>query len=260
MEDMIIREVKSIVTVILLLRWRTKNESYFFPEFEQRMISSSDLDGVNSPVIYQPYSNLDSRFLEYMVESSSQPNALVELGERYHFGVDGFEQDYNKAFYYLKKAADYGSPEALFLVADYYRLGYAVEKDYSKYFYYLEKAADSGSYMAWMNMATAYHFGKERYNGFGYEQNDEKCIQCNINAVSCIEIYWNRYTQSNFRGYQGLIKRSFNCFVRNVDLISQYYEVNDKAKAKYWLEKGNDFVLKACGKTYPIFDEALSKL
>lgn len=62
------------------------------------MISSLDLDGVNPPVIYQPYINLDARFLEHIVESSSQPNALVELGERYHFGVDELEQDYNKAF------------------------------------------------------------------------------------------------------------------------------------------------------------------
>ena len=232
----------------------------FFPEFEQTMISNSDPTGMSSPVICQPYSQLDGKFLEFIVENEGQPNALVELGERYHFGVDGFEQDYDKAFYYLKKAADCGSPEALFMVADYYRLGHAVAKDYTKYFYYLEKAADAGSYMAWMNMATAYHFGKERYEGFGYEQNEEQCVQCNINAVSCIEIYWERYTQRNFVGYQGLVQRLFDCYVQNIDLISQYYEQRDKSEARRWLNKGNDFVLKACGKTHLMFDKALSEL
>lgn len=232
----------------------------FFPEFEQRMISNNDINGVNSPVICQPYSVLDVKFLKYIVETSGQPNAIEELAELYHFGVDGVEQDFEKAFFYFEKAAKFNHPDALFMIANYYLKGNYVKKDYALYFEYLDKAAKAGSYMAWMNKATAYHFGKERYDGYGVDKNDEKCVKCNENALECIEAYWVHYTQPNYKGYNMLLKRLFDCFIQNIDLISQYYEKTNKETAIYWLKRGNEFVNKVCGQTHPLFDEALKRL
>lgn len=232
----------------------------FFPEFEQRMISNDDINGFNSPVVCQPYSVLDVKFLEYIVETSSQPNAIEELGELYHFGINGIEQNFERAFFYFKKAAEFNHPDALFMIANYYLKGIFVNKDYKLYFEYIEKAANAGSYMAWMNKATAYHFGRERYDGFGVDKNDEKCVQCNEKAIKCIEVYWEHYTKPNYRGYNALLQRLFDCYVQNIDLISQYYEPKDKQLAEIWLKKGNEFVFNACGQTHPMFDEALNKL
>jgi TPR repeat protein len=71
----------------------------------------------------------------------NDPVALNEMGnERYREG------DYDRAFEYLKKAADLGDLDAHFNLSCMYqqRLGDCVEKDLKKIIYHLEEAAIGG--------------------------------------------------------------------------------------------------------------------
>ncbi len=58
--------------------------------------------------------------------------AILGLAYIYYYGRTG-EPDYEKAFYYYKKAADFGDINGAYKLADMYRNGYYVEKDPARY-------------------------------------------------------------------------------------------------------------------------------
>eukprot|EP00985_Skeletonema_marinoi_P018109 scaffold10053_cov80-Skeletonema_marinoi.AAC.2 len=74
---------------------------------------------------------------------ANDPLALREAGMK-HFG-DG---DYNRAFEYFTKAADFGDLPAQFILSLIYREGLGVEKDEKMELYYSEEAAISGDPIA----------------------------------------------------------------------------------------------------------------
>lgn len=102
--------------------------------------------------------------LAYLIETTKKPEYMVELGGHYYarkdfhlarkyyelaaeydyeiayeclgyiwyYGRTG-ERDYEKAFYYYKKAAEQGNIVCQYKLADMFKNGYGVEKDYDRY-------------------------------------------------------------------------------------------------------------------------------
>ncbi|ANH82408.1 hypothetical protein A8C56_16815 [Niabella ginsenosidivorans] len=90
-------------------------------------------------------------------------NAVYELGRCYKFGV-GTEQNYDKGFEYLKKAADAGYPKALAELALSYERAEGVAEDREKAVGYMEKAAQQNYVYA--------QYAVGRYYLHGYAQPD----------------------------------------------------------------------------------------
>ena len=114
-------------------------------------------------------------FSEYKIKiltENSTPLTAEEynrLGIRYENG-DGVEQDYSKAVYYYKLAADQGYIYAQNNLGYMYDMGYGIEQDYEKAVYYYQLSAEQGNYMSQCNLGYMYE------SGHGVEQNYEKAV------------------------------------------------------------------------------------
>lgn len=73
-----------------------------------------------------------------------QAHEWLNQGKAYFFGNLLQKKDYKEAFRYLSTAAEYGEPEALYLVGAMYYDGKGVEKNEDKAWAYYEKAAELG--------------------------------------------------------------------------------------------------------------------
>ncbi|KAK1733470.1 hypothetical protein QTG54_015885 [Skeletonema marinoi] len=86
---------------------------------------------------------------------SNDPVAMVQLGlRRYEAG------DYDSAFEYMNKAAEFGDAGGHYELSIIYREGKGVEKDVKKEVYHLEQAAIGGHPTARNNLGC-----KEKKNG-----------------------------------------------------------------------------------------------
>lgn len=77
------------------------------------------------------------------VAETGNVKAQFILGTAYYLGLNGAEQDYEKAFYWWKKAAEQGNPEAQVQLGLCYSGGIGVEKSKSKAIYWLRKACEN---------------------------------------------------------------------------------------------------------------------
>lgn len=87
------------------------------------------------------------------------PKAEVKLGLAYGNG-HGVPQNYQKAFYWLHKAAAQGNATASRILAHSYRYGIGVSINYPKSLFWLKKAAAQGSALAEFKIGVAYSVGK----------------------------------------------------------------------------------------------------
>eukprot|EP00985_Skeletonema_marinoi_P015006 scaffold7653_cov71-Skeletonema_marinoi.AAC.2 len=78
----------------------------------------------------------------------NDPNAIREIGMKHHNN-----EDYERAFEYLTKAAELGDASAHYLLSLLYRKGEGVEKDEEKEVYHLVEAAIAGHPEARYNLA-----------------------------------------------------------------------------------------------------------
>ena len=114
------------------------------------------------------------------VAETGNVKAQFVLGTAYYLGLNGAEQDYEKAVYWFTKAAEQGNDIAQLGLGECYREGTGVEQSYSRSAYWYKKAAQQGNSSAQFNIGLYYH------NGQGVEQSNSKAV------------YWLRKACDNF--------------------------------------------------------------
>ena len=97
-----------------------------------------------------PYDDVIKR-LQKRAEAGD-PLAIGKLGRLYHYGRNGFPQDYTKALELWHRAGELGSAEAHCSIGYSYHYGIGVEIDKKKGIYYYELAAMRGSVSARHNL------------------------------------------------------------------------------------------------------------
>lgn len=114
----------------------------------------------------------------------SEESAFYNLGYCYAEGK-GIYQDYQKALYYYKKAADLGNKSAYNNLGCMYGSGKGVERDYYTARRYYQKVADLGVEVACNNLGSYYE------NGIGGDVDKYKALKyykkaCNLgNQKGC---------------------------------------------------------------------------
>ncbi len=99
------------------------------------------------------YSNPEEsiKWLEKYCETSNDKLYFVELAQSYDWGRRGMAdipKNETKAFYWYKKAAESGKPDAMRMLGYYYEYGKGTNKDLEKAKFWLKKAADLGDSLA----------------------------------------------------------------------------------------------------------------
>ncbi len=93
---------------------------------------------------------------------SGDANAQFDLAVKYYFGED-VEQNYENAFFWMKKAAEQGEVAAEYNLAYMYQTGEGIEIDIDLVREWYEKAADKEYQKAKISLGFIY------YNGSGFE-------------------------------------------------------------------------------------------
>ena len=101
--------------------------------------------------------------------------AQYTLGRYYEFGY-GTEKDYNKAFKWYLKAAEYGDVESQYKVASCYYSGTMTLKDESESRKWFESAAKNGSQESRMLLDILFNPPKTRETGCFYMSLIVICI------------------------------------------------------------------------------------
>lgn len=91
--------------------------------------------------------------------STTNNNAHFELGKIYYFGKLK-EQDYNKALYHFKKAAERGHASSQDYVGDIYYYGKGIHVDYSEARKWYELAEKQGNKDAALSLGFIYYYGE----------------------------------------------------------------------------------------------------
>lgn len=106
--------------------------------------------------------------------SIGNSGAAFRLGSRYLNG-EGVDKDYEKAKYWLEKAADKNHSHALYDLGYMYLYGVGVEKDYLMAYDFFERSKDVGFIPAYFIIGLMYH------DGAGVKKNDKKAYEyCKI--------------------------------------------------------------------------------
>lgn len=92
------------------------------------------------------------------------------IGETYYWGYENIEKDYNKAFYWFRKAAEQGEPYAQYNLGCMYSKGQGVAQNDKEAMVWIEKAANQGIAAA-QNLAGTYY-----EDGIGVSPNQEKAV------------------------------------------------------------------------------------
>lgn len=93
-------------------------------------------------------------------QSVTNPSEQHNLGSKYYYGR-GVVKNYEKAFYWYKKAAEQGNTNAQMMLAFMYFNAQGTVKDIDASIYWNKKAADGGSWYAWGQLG---HIYKELLN------------------------------------------------------------------------------------------------
>lgn len=135
----------------------------------------------------------DMNFEELLAAAvESNPDALLELSDRYHKGTGGAPQrDEVKAYTYALQACSAGNIEAIARIADYYAKGKGgVEKDEEKAKTLLLEGEKAGSIRCLQKIAHNYKNGE-----CGFEKDETKAIEY------CTKIIANPADDANVKGY-----------------------------------------------------------
>jgi len=136
-----------------------------------------------------------------------------DLGEMYREG-DGVERSWEKAAYWVRKAAEQGNTNAQFRLGDFYKHGEGVDQNSEQAVYWLRKAAEQGNADAQFSLSEMYH------NGDGVEKSHE------------LKAYWlhKLVEQGDARGACGLGEM----YSSGLDVES------NPEQALYWYSKAAD--------------------
>ena len=194
----------------------------------------------------------DKAFSLYKSLETINPNddrVLQRLGKCYFNGF-GTEKDNNVGITYFQKAADRGSGDASFNLANIYKDGESVPQNITLAISYLTKAINLGNDDAMVTLGDMYH------SGDGVDQDETKACQyykmavdCN-NSNACYRLgmqtyngwgvpedrqlgisYWTKGAELEHWGCQYILGNSY----LNGDDVSQ-----DTDRGIYWLRKSAD--------------------
>lgn len=93
------------------------------------------------------------------VKCLAQAYWIYQEAEEYFYGSGGHTQSYENAFWLYKKAAEMGSPDAVYKIAVCYFNGYGVDKSDKKALRWEKKAAKKGQIEAQRDLGTRYILG-----------------------------------------------------------------------------------------------------
>ena len=146
-------------------------------DYEQYVLHSQDYAFKQA---LQAYENADfNRALELFKEASYQGNifAYAHLGIMYHQG-EGCEKNEELALSAFREGAAAGCPLAACWIAEFYRMGYAVEKDKDYAEKLLQKNIGALKEMCKAEDVTSLYFlGFNLIYGIGMDENDEEAVQ-----------------------------------------------------------------------------------
>lgn len=102
------------------------------------------------------------RALELLEKAAEQnnENAIYELTDIYAKQLYGVPRDLSKSFYYLKKAAQFNKPVALYVLGLAYASGAGTTEDHEEAFRWFKKAADAGYPASMYETGLAYMEGR----------------------------------------------------------------------------------------------------
>ena len=214
-------------------------------------------NGGEPKTVYRPFESLTMEQLAAHRKNDAH-GVLLELGERYYFGWGGAEQDYAKAYEYLREAAELGVQDAQALLAGYYvreDIG-LLPKDPSKCEMMLLLAAESGSWKAMETLALCYRDGKD-----GFPIDHEKAFYWAKEAERMLRIYWDFYAQPDFIDFEEKQKEIITEHSR-MSVVLMLFCMNgvgvkrDLKEAEKWLDSGEKFVCRITGLAkVPLFQE-----
>ena len=212
--------------------------------------------------LFRPYEAFRLAELEAHAKQNER-GALLQLGQRYFSGILGAEQDFQKAYDYLKRAAALGVQDAQMLLAAYYiseETG-VLKRDPQKCIEMLTLAAENGSWKAMEKLAQAYRAG-----GNGVTPDHEKSYEWAVQAERMIRIYWAFYTQPFFVDFDETLKEILHAHTRiSFALASCHADgigtKRDLDAAMQRIDAGEQFVCQATGLAkVPMFEERRKQL
>jgi hypothetical protein len=118
---------------------------------------------------------------------ANDPVALRQMGAELHR-----DEDYDGAFQYLTKAAEFGDVGAHYMLGNMYGEGVGVEEDEEKEVYHYEKAAMGGHPYARNNLG--YY---EKIKGRAERSVKHYIIAANLGNEGSMKALWGHYSQGN---------------------------------------------------------------
>lgn len=225
-------------------------------------VSFTPPDGGETVTVFRPYEAFTLSELEQHA-AEKERGALYQLGERYYRGILGAEQDYEKAYEYLKQAAELGVQDAQALLADYYisdQIG-LLQRDPQKCLDLLIIAAENGSWRAMEKLTMAYRSGVG-----GMPVDHEKAYEWAEQMERMVRIYWAFYTQPNFVDFKEKQKEILHAHTRAALTLVSYHAdgigtKRDLNAAMKWVDLGEQFVCQATGLAkVPIFQSRRAQI
>lgn len=219
-------------------------------------------EGGQPVTIFRPYEAFTAEELAHHAEQDER-GALLQLGQRYFDGLLGTEQDYRKAYDYLKRAAELGVQDAQMLLAAYYiseETG-VLQRNPAKCIEMLTLAAGNGSWKAMEKLAQAFRTG-----GSGVTADHDKAYEWAVQAERMIRIYWAFYTQPNFVDFNLTLKEILHAHTRISFALAACHAdgigtKRDLDAAMRRIDAGEQFVCQATGLAkVPMFEERRSQL
>lgn len=144
---------------------------------------------------------------------TGDPRTQNKLGRNYQNGI-GVSQNYKKAVYWYRKAADQGYADGQNNMGWMYQKGLGVKKDLGRALYWYRKAADQGYSIARYNVGTMY------MKGTGIGKDPARAVTWFLNAAD--------------QGYDKAQNRIGKCYQLGTGVIQDYQ------KAVYWYRKAAD--------------------
>lgn len=184
------------------------------------------------------------KYFEEAIKLHNSGIACQSIGAIYYYGVDK-KQDYEKAFYYLKKGADFNYVDSQIGLAKMYAEGIYVEQNYVMASYYFEKAYDSGRtdlacligniYNPVNNILNDEEQAIEWYSK-GCDNNDGICFAL-LGAL--YEDMGEDYYKLAFECYEkgAKLHNPLSCFLTGLSLIDGKIVVKNKSLAKAYLHE-----------------------
>ena len=225
-------------------------------------VTMTPADGGSAVTVFRPYEAFTAAELEAHAQRDER-GALLQLGERYFSGVLGVEQDYGRAYDYLKRAAELGVQDAQMLLAAYYISGETgvLKPDPEKGIRMLTLAAENGSWMAMEKLSQAYRTG-----GAGVPADHEKAYEWAVQAERMLRVYWAFYTQPNFTDFKETLREILHAHTRISFVLASCHAdgigtKRDLDAAMQRIDAGEQFVCQATGLAkVPMFEERRTQL